>query len=162
MTVIAQLLGYVAGYITTVIHLGKITEKIMKTEEFNKCREFLENAISEHPENGEFLVAYQKLIELKSCYDKETDKARIEKEIREAEFNTQYQTAVHSNNTDYNKAVNQNNTDYNTAVHANNTNFDINNNNNQAQVFQNQQNQRFGLANNMVNNGLFGPQGNGV
>ncbi|QWL62119.1 hypothetical protein HQ399_07585 [Aeromonas jandaei] len=126
----------------------------MKTEEFNKCREFLENAISANTENGEFLIAYQKLIELKSIYDRETDKARIEKEIREAEFNTKYQTTVHSNNTDYNKSLNQNNVDYSVALHTNNTNLDINRNNNLSSIIQNNQNQHFGLANNMISNGF--------
>ncbi|MBS7690168.1 hypothetical protein I0E98_05535 [Pseudomonas lalucatii] len=51
----------------------------MKSEDFNKCREFLEKEISEHPENGELLKVYLRLIELKSDYDKETDKAWIEK-----------------------------------------------------------------------------------
>lgn len=114
----------------------------MKTEEFNKCREFLEQAILENPENGEFLKSYQKLIELKSIYDKETDKAIIEKEIREAEFNSNYNTAVHTNNTEYGKAVYQNNTDFNIAA-----------NNNNAANYQNQQNQYAGVANNAINNG---------
>ncbi|WP_281167054.1 hypothetical protein [Oceanospirillum beijerinckii] len=42
----------------------------MKSEEFDKCRQFLETAISENPENNGFLEAYVKLIELKSTYDK--------------------------------------------------------------------------------------------
>ena len=127
----------------------------MKTEEFNKCREFLEKAIIETPENSEFLTAYQKLIELKSIYDKETDKARIEKEIREVEFNSKYNTAVHTNNTDYDKSVHQNNTDLNKTMHTNNTGFNTAQNNNQAQVFQNGQNQHYGMINNGINNGLF-------
>ncbi len=119
----------------------------MKSEEFEKCREFLEKSISENPDNNGFLEAYVKLIELKSTYDKETDKALIEKEIRQAEFNTQYNTAVHTNNTDYDKSVYQNNTDFNVA-----------NNNNNAASFQHQQTQQFGAVNNAMNNGYFPPQ----
>lgn len=80
----------------------------MKTEEFNKCREFLEKQIVENKENKDFLKAYEKLIELKSNYDKETDKALIEKEIREAELNTNYHATVHTNNTNHSMAVNEN------------------------------------------------------
>lgn len=114
----------------------------MKTDEFNLCRDFLEKAILKNPENSEFLQAYQKLIELKSIYDKETDKARIEKEIREAEYNSTYQATVHTNNTEYNKATYQNNTDFNIAA-----------NTNQATSFQHQQTQFAGVANNVINNG---------
>lgn len=87
----------------------------MKSEDFDKCRQFLEKIISESPENGELLKAYVRLIELKSEYDKETDKARIEKEIREAEFNLQHQSTVHTNNTDLDKTYHTNNTQHNMA-----------------------------------------------
>ena len=38
----------------------------MNGEDFNKCREFLENQIKEAPENKELLTAYQRLFELKN------------------------------------------------------------------------------------------------
>ena len=79
----------------------------MKSEDFDKCRQFLEKSISETPDNGELLKAYVRLLELKSEYDKETDKAWIEKEIRQAEYNLQYQSTVHTNNTQHNMAWNQ-------------------------------------------------------
>lgn len=119
----------------------------MKSEEFNNCREFLEKLISDNLENNGFLEAYVKLIELKSLYDKETDKALIEKEIREAEFNSQFNTAIHTNNTDYHKSVYQNNTDYNIAT-----------TNNQAASYQHYQTQHYGAMNNAINNGLLPPQ----
>ncbi|MEA5237617.1 hypothetical protein VB602_14995 [Vibrio parahaemolyticus] len=114
----------------------------MKSEDFSKCREFLERCIIEQPDNTGYLEAYVKLLELKSEYDKETDKARIEKEIREAELNTQFNTTVNNNNTDYNKAVYQNNTDFNIAA---NTNF--------AQTQQHQQAQQLGVVSTAINNG---------
>lgn len=80
----------------------------MNSEDFNKCREFLEKSLESSPENNELLNAYVKLLELKSKYDTETDKALIEKEIRESELQANYQTAVHTNNTNYNTASNQN------------------------------------------------------
>ncbi|OOE93141.1 hypothetical protein [Salinivibrio sp. AR640] len=119
----------------------------MKSEEFDKCRQFLETAISENPESNGFLEAYVKLMELKSSYDKETDKALIEKEIRQAEFNTQYNSTVHTNNTEYGKSVYQNNTDFNIAA-----------NNNQAASYQHNQTQQWGAVNNAMNNGFFPPQ----
>jgi hypothetical protein len=87
----------------------------MKSEDFEKCRVFLEKSISDSPENGELLKVYLRLIELKSEYDKETDKAWIEKEIRETESNLQFQATVHSNNTDFNKTQHTNNSNNNTA-----------------------------------------------
>ncbi len=119
----------------------------MKSEEFDKCRQFLEKAISENPDNNCFLEAYVKLIELKSMYDKETDKALIEKEIRQAEFNTQYNTAVHTNNTEYGKSVYQNNTDFNIAA-----------NNNQAANYRHHETQQWGAVNNAMNNGYLPAQ----
>lgn len=102
----------------------------MKNEEFNSCRAFLEESISKSPENSELLKVYLRLIELKSEYDKETDKAWIEKEIRETESNLNYQATVHANNTDYDKAV-----------HTNNTNHNMAWNQQQAENYRNDQNQ---------------------
>jgi hypothetical protein len=90
----------------------------MKTEEFNKCRQFLEEQLSNNLDNKELLAAYVKLIELKSVYDTATDKALIEKEIREAELNNQFQTTAYTSNTDFNKAAHRNNTEYNIALNA--------------------------------------------
>jgi len=90
----------------------------MKTEEFNKCRQFLEDQLSNNLDNKELLAAYVRLIELKSQYDTATDKALIEKEIREAELNTQFRTTAYTSDTDLNKAMHRNNTDYNMAWNA--------------------------------------------
>lgn len=79
----------------------------MKTEDFNKCREFLEKSISESQDNNELIKAYVRLIELKSEYDKETDKALIEKELRQNESTLEYQAKIHTNNTNHNVAWNQ-------------------------------------------------------
>ena len=88
----------------------------MKTEEFDKCREFLEKAIIDNPENNGFLQTYQKLIELKSIYDKEIDKVQIEKQIRDTELSTQYHTDINTSNIEYKKSIYQNDTDYHIAV----------------------------------------------
>lgn len=104
----------------------------MKTEEFEKCRQFLESSIKASPENGELLKVYLRLIELKSEYDKETDKAWIEKEIRDAELNAHYQTAVHANNTDLGKTYQTNTTNQNIAW---NQQQSENYRHNQAQVY---------------------------
>lgn len=64
----------------------------MKSEEFNKCREFLENQIqasTDETYRNNLLQTYQKLLELKSTYDTDTDRALIEKEIKQAEFSAQ-------------------------------------------------------------------------
>lgn len=114
----------------------------MNSEDFNKCREFLESQIKEAPENKELLTAYQRLFELKSEFDKETNKAVIEKEIREAEIQANLNAKVHTNNTDYGKAV-----------HSNNTSFNMNAGNNHAANFQHQQTQFASVANNAINNG---------
>ena len=107
----------------------------MKTEEFNKCREFLEKQITNNQENQEFIKAYEKLIELKSNYDKETDKALIEKEIRETEINTNYYSTVHTNNTNHSMAVNEN----------------------LSNMYQHQQTQQYNMMNNALNQGYFNP-----
>ena len=107
----------------------------MKDEQFNKCREFLEKSISESPENGELLKVYLRLIELKSEYDKETDKAWIEKEIRETESNLNYQATVHTNNTEFDKTT-----------HTNNTNHSMAWNQQQAENYRNDQNQMHGTV----------------
>ena len=119
----------------------------MKSEDFDKCRQFLEAAISDSPDNGELLKVYLRLIELKSEYDKETDKAWIEKEIREAEFNTQYHTAVHSNNTDLNKTY-----------HTNNTNHSMAWNQQQAESYRHDQAQMHDTVQNAMQHGWVPPQ----
>lgn len=97
-------------------HVREITQ--MNSEDFNKCRQFLEEQLSKNIESKDILAAYQKLIELKSQYDLATDKAVIEKEIKQAELEAQYHTTVQTSNVDYNKAVHRNNTEYN--ISANN------------------------------------------
>ncbi|MDT0499524.1 MULTISPECIES: hypothetical protein [unclassified Halomonas] len=119
----------------------------MKSEDFDKCRQFLEKAIENSPDNGELLKVYLRLIELKSEYDKETDKARIEKEIREAEINTQYQTAVHTNNTDLDKAYHTNNTNYGMAVSQQ-----------QGENYRHYQTQVHGTAQSAMQHGVWPPQ----
>ncbi|MEZ2137736.1 hypothetical protein V3O09_07140 [Stenotrophomonas maltophilia] len=90
----------------------------MNSQDFDKCRQFLEDQLSKNIDNKELLATYQKLIELKSQYDTATDKALIEKEIREAELNTQFRTAAYANDTDLNKAVHSNITNSNMAWNA--------------------------------------------
>ncbi len=80
----------------------------MNDECFNKCRVFLEGQIDKNPENKELVCAYVKLIEVKSTHDRETQKAVIEKDIRQAEFSKQFQTAVHTNDTQFNINANKN------------------------------------------------------
>lgn len=116
----------------------------MNNEDFNKCREFLESQISKKPENKELLTVYQRLIELKSDHDKETQKAIIvEKEIREAEYQKQLQSTVHTNNTQFDINANNN-------WAATQQNYQ----NNYAATQQNYHNQQTGTFNNFVNNGL--------
>jgi len=87
----------------------------MNSQDFDKCRQFLEDHLSRNIDNKDLLAVYQKLIELKSQYDTATDKALIEKEVREAELNTQFRTSAYNNDTDLNKAMHRNNTDLNMA-----------------------------------------------
>lgn len=95
----------------------------MKSEDFDKCRLFLEEQLSKNIDNKELLAVYQKLIELKSQYDLATDKAVIEKEIKQAELEAQYHATVQTSNVDYNKTVHRNNTDYNIAANNAATQF---------------------------------------
>lgn len=95
----------------------------MKSEDFDKCRLFLEEQLSKNMDNKELLAVYQKLIELKSQYDLATDKAVIEKELRQAELDTQYRTTIHTSNVDYDKAIHRHNTDFNIAANNNATQF---------------------------------------
>lgn len=118
----------------------------MKSEDFDNCRSFLEEQIKENKDNLELVKVYLRLIELKSEYDKETDKAWIEKEIRKAEFDSRYNTAVHTNNTELNKAV-----------HTNNTNHGMAWNQQQAENYRNDQNQMHGTVQSAFSNGILGP-----
>lgn len=93
----------------------------MNDAAFNQSREFLETQMKEcadFNEKKEILQVYQKLLELKSEYDKETDKAIIEKQIREAEFFAQTQQNLQDNNanvqTNYNNAYFQTQQNYHT------------------------------------------------
>lgn len=65
----------------------------MRTEEFNKCREFLEGQIMRTPENKELIATYQKLLELKSIYDTEIHISMLDKKARKMEFQQQVQSA---------------------------------------------------------------------
>jgi hypothetical protein len=114
----------------------------MNSQDFDKCRQFLEKHLSENIDNKNLFAIYQRLIELKSQYDLETDKVVIEKQLREADLNTQYHTAVHTNNTEYNKTVHKNNTDFGIAA-----------NNNGAASHQHYQTQHYGAVNNALNQG---------
>ena len=94
-------------------------ERLMNNEDFDKCRVFLEKMIEANPAEGKYLDAYLILVKLKSTYDLETDKAVIEKELRESEFEYHYQTVVHTNNTDYDKTRNNNEAQYHTEKERN-------------------------------------------
>ena len=95
----------------------------MNSQDFDKCRQFLEGQLSKNIENKELIATYQKLLELKSQYDTATDKAVIEKELRQAELEAHYHTAIHTSNVDYDKAVHRNNTEYGIATNNNATQF---------------------------------------
>lgn len=84
----------------------------MNSEDFDNCRKFLEKMIENNPDEECYLSSYMTLIDLKSKYDLETEKAIIEKELRESELDYSYEAIVHTNNTDYNKTENRNETDY--------------------------------------------------
>jgi hypothetical protein len=88
----------------------------MNSQDFDKCRQFLEDQLSKNIDNRELLATYQKLIEVKSQYDQATHKAVIEKEMKEVELNGQYNAVLQTTRTDYEKAVYKNNTDYNIAA----------------------------------------------
>lgn len=64
----------------------------MRTEEFNKCREFLEGQIMRNPDNKELISAYQKLLELKSIYDAKIHTSILEKKKRDTEAQQQIKT----------------------------------------------------------------------
>lgn len=64
----------------------------MRTEEFNKCREFLEGQIMRTPDNKELIATYQKLLELKSIYDTEIHISMLDKKARKMEFQQQVQS----------------------------------------------------------------------
>ncbi|MBE3680253.1 hypothetical protein HJ199_11550 [Vibrio parahaemolyticus] len=87
----------------------------MNSEDFDNCRKFLEKMIENHPDEERYLSSYMTLIDLKSKYDLETEKAIIEKELLESGFDYSYKTVVHTNNTEYDKAENKNEADYHTA-----------------------------------------------
>lgn len=78
----------------------------MFTEEFNKSRAFLEKMLEKNPDNQGFLDAYVKLIEAKSKFDIEMNKAIIEKEIRHSELNCDLLKTQNTNNA--NVYMNQN------------------------------------------------------
>lgn len=120
----------------------------MNSEDFNKCREFLESQIAKNPENKELIETYRYLIESKSNYDKETQKSIIEKEVREAEFQKQLQSTIHTNNTNYGIAAGNN-------LAATQQNYQ----NNYAATQQNWHTQQAGAFNNIVNSGLIPPRG---
>lgn len=117
----------------------------MKSEEFNKCREFLENQIqaaTDEAYRSNLLQTYQKLLELKSIYDKDTDRALIEKEIKQAEFEAQTNQIY-----DTNHHETQRNWQDNQSSMNNNWNDNL------ARVQKNYHNQEFGLVNNAMQNG---------
>lgn len=68
----------------------------MRTEEFNKCREFLEGQIMRTPDNKELIATYQKLLELKSIYDTEIHISMLDKKARKMEFQQHVQTSLSS------------------------------------------------------------------
>jgi hypothetical protein len=131
----------------------------MKTEEFNKCREFLENLLSTNKDDAKFeklLAAYVKVMELKSIYDKDTDKAIIEKQIRDAELAAGYGSTVHSNETNLgiahhsNWAAVQQNWQNNAAA------VQQNHHNNVYATHQNYHNQAAGIVNTAISNIPYG------
>lgn len=117
----------------------------MKSEEFNKCREFLENQIqaaTDEAYRSNLLQTYQKLLELKSIYDKDTDRALIEKEIKQAEFEAQTNQIYDTNHHEIQRNWQDNQSSMNN-----------NWNDNLARVQKNYHNQEFGLVNNAMQNG---------
>ncbi len=101
----------------------------MNSEDFNKCREFLQKSYSDSPENSKLLEAYMQLCDNKSTYDKETDKARIENEIRATEANIKYNTEVYKSNNEIHSSE-----------HSDNVKYDMAKDKNDADVFMNGQN----------------------
>lgn len=80
----------------------------MKTNEFLDVKSFLEKMIENEPSNSSFLDAYLKLLGLKSTYDLEIDKKIIEKEIKFAELNTEWNKTYNSNYADVQKNLQDN------------------------------------------------------
>lgn len=97
----------------------------MNSEDFNKCREFLEKQIENDCSNTELIKTYARLIELKSEHDIKTHEAIIKLEISQ-----------HQNQTDYNKTLVEKNTEYNVAVQNAGAQIQQNYQNNQAQTQQ--------------------------
>lgn len=62
----------------------------MRTEEFNKCREFLEGQIMRTPDNKELIATYQKLLELKSIYDTEIHISMLDKKPGKWSFSNMF------------------------------------------------------------------------
>jgi len=113
----------------------------MITEEFNKVREFLEKMLDKDPNHQGFLEAYVKLIEAKSKFDLDTNKAVIEKEVRQSELNHDLWKTQDTNNANVQMQQNTNYADMQRTFHTN------------AHQTQQQYNQgMFGLANNFLPN----------
>lgn len=79
----------------------------MNSDDFNKCRAFLEGQITESQDKKELLDVYRRLLELKSEHDKATTKAVIDKEIKEAELREKFSSTVHTQNTQHNMDLNR-------------------------------------------------------
>lgn len=75
----------------------QINDFIMNSSDFNDARKFLEKLLEQDQSNSGILATYTKLLTLKSKYDLKTDKAVIEKEIRQAELNVDL-NKTHSSN----------------------------------------------------------------
>lgn len=116
----------------------------MITEEFNKVRAFLEKMLEQDPSHQGFLDTYTKLLEAKSKYDLETNKALIEKELRQEELNIDFLKTKDTNNA--NVGMNQN---------TNLANLYQNANTNAHQTQQNYNNGMFNLANQLLPNNSF-------
>ncbi|PYD11362.1 hypothetical protein DND58_18155 [Pseudomonas syringae pv. pisi] len=80
----------------------------MSDEEFNKRIEFLETAISKHPDNIELIIKHADLIALKIKCDIEFQKENTERSIKLAEIEAQRQSTEHTNNTNLNINANNN------------------------------------------------------
>lgn len=93
----------------------------MSDEEFIKRIEFLEKAISKHPDNIELVIKHADLIALKMKCDIELQKEDTEKSIKLAEIEAQRQSIEHTNNT--NLYINANNNSAATQQNYNNNWF---------------------------------------
>lgn len=86
----------------------------MNSENFNKTQLVFVQLLSENSKGENFLSifsAYTKFIECQSHYDKDIQKANIEKETKQAELDVNHRINFDNLNFDLSKAINKNNID---------------------------------------------------